>query len=415
MRRIAICCEAIIIILVFVCGVLSNYFSNIPFNTIVLASFLLVIVIHFICKRAVKIKKQVFDLLIVFFIVALYNYAVGVGNGIIKLFVIFTTFLIGYIFSNEINLLGKEGLRYLVFFLKILLIIIVISCAFGLYESFLGNSFDTFAIRVYPSSGRLHSFYLHPIVFASIALTGIILSTQVVNNSIVKYFSIFICIYCMIFTLARGSWIAFFFTSVITLVNNHKESKCRSVKKNKVLETIIAIIVLIILLYINNPFHIVDIIKNRFSQSIDSYSFTYRFNNIITLIMGRIQDFNLAHWILGSGYHSSQKALGFNGIFLRNVGNSVVDNEYISVLYDFGIIGTFMVGISLYICIKLIIKKGLNPTYKCIALITLAYFIQAFFFDILEWNTIGTLFLVFCGIIFELNDNQIKPRTNLRG
>ena len=93
----------------------------------------------------------------------------------------------------------------------------------------------------------------------------------------------------------------------------------------------------------------------------------------------------------------------FGSLFSYNVG--AVDNSYISVLYDLGIVGLGFI-IALIIVTAVLMFRFQNRYCKIISYIMIVLLIMAFFYEELYWCNSGYLFFSFAGITIALWDRR---------
>lgn len=120
---------------------------------------------------------------------------------------------------------------------------------------------------------------------------------------------------------------------------------------------------------------------------------------LITKILSSFNDLGLIRMIVGCGFASTVTAAG-----------NYAHNDWVEMLYDFGLIGIFVYAVF-YISIILTIRKSKREIRQILALLLIAFLLPSFFSMVFfsESTSIGLFFL---GCALAMNDkNKIKRRT----
>lgn len=239
---------------------------------------------------------------------------------------------------------GEEGIRSL---LCVYSGILTVSAVYGLFESLFGNILDVYTVRTYAATYRLHSIYLHPIIFSLMMLQAFAINHYLLKNQVLKNVLGTLNIYCIFMSLSRSAWLVFAVFVVLIFVQKKMTQRGTLLLEKKINKKNITA-VLILFIIIGTFIRRVDLISyweklvNRWQALEGSMSVSYRLDVISAVWQERIHDANPIHWVLGSGYHSVQNAVGRAGIYFGTVENNVVDNEWVTLSYDFGLLGIIL-------------------------------------------------------------------------
>lgn len=354
-----------------------------------------------------KIEKKLLVIMIIACILLTYNFFLN-PLATKKLVVYISSFVIGYIVIRD----GKnKGVRRL---LVSYAIIIALSALYGVFEFVFGNVLDVYTIRVYGAIYRLHSVYLHPIIFSLIMLQSIVIFYYLVDNILLKNIIIMLSVFCVFMTLSRSAWLVLGIVIVLVFCHNKFILKKRGIltshfSRRKVVIMLILFIALMMLLYKVNVVSYIEILFDRWQALNGSTSVLYRSNVIETVLTDRKNDSNIVHWTIGTGYHSVQKLIGRAGIYFGEVGNNVVDNQWITIFYDFGLLG---LGTLVYCTIKSVRLYFSKQTREIwiTSLCIIVNFLMAFICDTFEWAPAGNLVFVFLGMMFYIDKRHKVER-----
>jgi O-antigen ligase len=110
---------------------------------------------------------------------------------------------------------------------------------------------------------------------------------------------------------------------------------------------------------------------------------------------------------LGHGYNTAaiymRDMINISSKFSYNV--STVDNGFISVLYDFGVIGFILY------CIPLVLSfigifKDTNRNERCIDCIIFTIMVSSFFFEAVYWDNISFILMTLLGFKMHYMENK---------
>lgn len=246
---------------------------------------------------------------------------------------------------------------------------------------------------------RLTSFYLHPIPCSFFYLVGLVLIIYTVRNIVLKTIISLLYIGGIVLTLSRSAWITLFliiFSLVIqkisVLVYTHRLSIVSIVS----FIFCLSLILIGVLLNSSTLSQLMSSILNRiFSINLsDDMSFTWRYNTIF-VILSEYFNGNFVNLLFGHGIESGSQLISkmdFGDTFAYNVG--AVDNTYISLLYDFGILSIVLL---LFFAIRYI-KKNMLLKMHFLSKNFIIFFVMGFFFEELYWCNCGFYIFSLIGV-----------------
>lgn len=255
------------------------------------------------------------------------------------------------------------------------------------------NQFGTSQFRVY-------TIFLHPIVYGTflIILYWIAKNYKIKNYYIDKIFKLMIIIN-LYFTKSRSVYITFIVTLIIDYLLSHK----KKIKDKSFAHTIRKCISVCFLLFFCYLFRqqllfAFNLIFNRFKVVLDPNSMdgsrTQRigaFFNIFKFIKS-----DIVGALFGRGVNYSVIFTAANPV---NEGFNVVDNQYISIIYDAGIIGLAIFISIFFIIIKNMKKYYLTKSNKVCLIGILAIYINVFFYEGLGFYSILVMLSIFISML----------------
>lgn len=298
-------------------------------------------------------------------------------------------------------------------FYKVFMIFINILCLFGIYEFiFKYNIFNEYLVvnngdfvdlslttfRNY----RVFTIYTHPIVFGNTLIVAFLICKSKIVNIYIRCFSYTLIVINILLTKSRSSWIAFFI--VVILINFKKiRSSNRKIKLNKMMLSIFGVIVFIIsyIIFYEQFMSVVSFIFNRFSELVDGQGSISKDQRLgaIRFILEKISSGHILNLLFGYGIGSS-KNLFANVTLLANIATT--DNQFLSIIYDFGIIGfLFFIFISIKVIYVFIKTNSKILSNSC--LIYIGIIVNSFFYTIDGWASIMILLAL---SIFEIINKE---------
>lgn len=234
------------------------------------------------------------------------------------------------------------------------------------------------------SSYRISSVFLHPIVFANILL--IMLIINIYRNSTYKsrYIGYLILIAALFATSTRSAWILAVQILLMELIDNYRIK----ISRRTFIFIVLTLAILLFGAFRTNSF-VVAIIE-RFMQLSGSYSLSYRLG-IITNYFKSIFSSNIFNIVFGHGYFSARNSL--EEISTVNIKVDSLDNQFISLLYDGGLL-IFMTLVILLVYCLICFFKSKNKTSKMLLLMIIISMEEMFFYENINWQVSVIFFIM---------------------
>ena len=320
------------------------------------------------------------------------NYSWLSSTGLYILMHYSTYLLLGAILASEV----QQENRITIY--KLLLLFIVISAIIPLIVP--GTNYGK----------RAYSIFKHPIIFAQYTIIGILISRFYCQALPTKIAVFILLAYSLLTTYARSGWIGL--ACILLLVLFSKKNFSMNLPKKKLVRiVVVSLVALLICVFsfqkiIQAYIMIHSLIELRFSGTMNSLSATQRLGTIMYFL----QNFKLDEFIFGKGYGASSLSMLNTKITLENF--STTDNQYVSIIYDFGVVG-FMWILALF---KMVVTSYFQSVkqndhernFLCLSIMSLL--IGAFFFEITGWPNLSPLLFIFIGMLYQLNHLKDVPR-----
>lgn len=322
--------------------------------------------------------------------------------------------------ENVRNLLYKElGMLFLCFFLiggcsSSSIAIIKRVREFGLCNSLLGcYEFITHSSvfvryiavdsRMYIQSlgtpkTRVQTVFMHPTICGVFMMLSWLCVLLIPYKRVwLNYLAKVSIIICLLGTQSRSTWIAFAMINVLYLWKKYKGRNVWLKKRTLFRICFLIIFGLIIAInfneYINNLYHI---IINRWRDGMDSNN-AANYNRVTMIKMG-VQEWlrlGVGRKIFGSGNGYAYRFLLSHPI---RGWNGAVDNQYLTVLLDFGLVGIILFLVLIWYIFKKTILSDDKIKQLC-GFCLLSMFISGFFYEMFSWIFVTFLFCLFLCIL----------------
>lgn len=368
---------------------------------------------YFFYKREIFVTKNNASIFIVIFmllsiITTLINInEVGVSNFILLL----STINVGVLIYLSAKLYGANSIRNFLYKVKIIgsvLAIIGIKqyiTRSAITEKFFSN--QNLVAQYSELSGhyanRLHSIFEHYIVYGAFLICVFWLNIFLgKNKSKIKVIIINSIILFNIYgTQARSTWIALGCTILLYLFINSCNYFKRNTKINRknLLYGAISILILIIFLILFNE-QVVNLIGNIFERfnnvnTVDGSIAKEQRLFIISFVVNYIAKGNMINMFWGYGYRASEILMRSTQTLIDNFRTT--DNQWISFIFDFGIMSIVSYVFFIFISIRnIIFMKKDSEIYdiKISALfILISNSINMFFYETFRFKSIFIIFL----------------------
>lgn len=390
------------VLMQFLLSITTSYMDSGFYNRISVLIAVVAVGLYVLMTRKISISLRMFAIILVVILLLIYNYSISV-LATQKLLLWVGAFLTGYIYSKkDFDYSHTRIIQGLMF-------IMMVTCIYGIFEFVAGNVLDAYAVRVYANIYRIHSVYLHPIIFSEIMLILYAFNATTSKKGIKKSIISIMAILCIALTLSRFSWIILLGLVFLQFIKNKVLSGHLNIKHTFTRKRVIKILAigsLLIVMFIK-----LDIISlfarltERWNSLEGSMSISYRTSTILALLSQRLHDSNIFHWIIGTGFQSAQAAVGNAGIYFGTVGNNVVDNQILCVFYDFGLVGIISICFFLVSAVKTYLFSNNNGA-QAISLAIVVAIGMGFTCDTFQWATTGSLTFILMGIMLVVLKNE---------
>lgn len=360
------------------------------------------------------LKKYWF--IIVFLVLWIMHFGLRSGNTNLAV-IFFLYFYAGYLSGfNNINYM-KCGKYFVICFAPVLVISLILHV---LQINPLLSYFGAANVFSEYTKTRLVSIFAHPIPAACIFNVYAIFSLATIKNKILKYGCFFLGLICLFLSGSRGCMLAFMVILVLIFIIN-KEILKRLFKeygtsRNILLCLVILILLCVVLYQIPSVNHQIEIVLRRITGAKSEMgNGFYRFVAWRVMLTIAWPSASLGTKLLGGGYQSCLSAMTAAGnefINSTQAGNAAglllgtVDNTYLSLLYDGGLLAIIIVFGILSFTIYKLVKGDINQKY--IALVILSLSICALTFDMQYWSTITFVYLYMFGLLLGSCDKENK-------
>lgn len=304
----------------------------------------------------------------------------------------FSCILLGYIYGKEKN---EDWVRAALLMLRDVAVFacmfsFVLEIVFGqrLVTSGSFSFLQTITINS-PSLYRLRSFFGHAIVFGQVIVIALVINYKLETNQIKRILFSVILLVALLLTKSRSAWIIFIALALIYLalqLKNPEYSKWNLI-------ALLAPIALL-LVYMLNKFGLFGFVGTRFDELGTDVSYSQR-SGAIAYILHRFLNRPL-FWLTGNGYGSSSITMLDTTVEIS--GFSTVDNGFLAMVYEYGILGICSFAILLISAGISALRSNCNLdqvlfSVSCICCAELMFYCE------LGWWVPTVILFVTCGIV----------------
>lgn len=330
-----------------------------------------------------------------------------------------TVFYLYYSFS-------RYGIGYAENFYKQLTVALNIFSVLNLYQVFFHKPLllnymiliqNSYPYHFYQDSYRTLSVFGHPIIAGLFFAVLFFCNLYLIKNPI-KYVLQFIVLINIYSTMARSTWIAFILGLLFYLIMHRKKGYVKQfpfvhvITYKRFLFTYISLIILLFAgaFFISHFSEISSGIMTRIGDSLSQNSTdssNLQRTGTINLVIGYMLQSNVFHIIFGYGFNTMIAFLLAHPLLIAGFGST--DNIYLSVFYQYGLIGV----LAYLALIVSIFIKFFNSKRTWVAELSLISFIvvsiSSFFFEYTGWQTVS-IFLMFilCCLTFPFEKEDAK-------
>lgn len=302
--------------------------------------------------------------------------------------------------SKEDTLLGLKLIGVFIFILSLLGVIEYIMRT-NIFEKYLNfKSSSIYGIEITDSYNyRVRSLFVHPIVYGNILAFALCINIFLFQNNKFQILNFILLTINIIFTKARSVWVLCGLLLLFMLCYTYKNIKDNDKQKKKfiiIFYIVISFLIFLVVLALSGIYiPVLDMIISKFKDLAGSDSINQR-TGVIPLLLGKFNNGSIYNILFGNGAHSSKIVMKYETVTISNFGT--VDNEWLSILYDFGMV-TFIFFIILYIKMIKNIFKTNNILLLFVSLVLVIFLSLYFAFDGFTWISSYSLFFMFVGFI----------------
>ena len=321
----------------------------------------------------------------VWFIVLLQTICMSNSATLFKIIELFYALFMILFFRTQ----KDNGIKQLLGLVRIVNILVL---TFGTYELISRNNplielfkrdyiSDLFGLMQY----RVCNVFTHPIVYSHVLLICFVITYFYEDRRAFKVICLTAISIQIMFTQTRSAWFAFVIIIICIVI---VESKGKITKEMLINSTIAIIAIVTVIVIINNKFHLLQMIVDRFLYlQTDNVSFIQRIGSI-QYICEKYLNSGIVSILFGSGSRASAEVMEQTMISIK--GFKTTDNQYLSLLINYGIIGIVIV---IYMVNKIIAYWKSNTG---ISICLIGTIIMLFFYEGLYWP------LIFCMVVYLL-------------
>lgn len=196
--------------------------------------------------------------------------------------------------------------------------------------------------------------------------------------------------------MSRSGWIACVVSVFMDFILMRRDKRMTAKRVAQGVFVFIMAIGAIILLH-EFLLQMVGMITDRFENLLDNVSATQRLGAIAYIATSYVNEADYLGLLLGHGTGMAGSKIASVNIVIQ--GFTTVDNQYVTILYDYGIIGFFTVVQFIIYTLKNMCKfKNRSGEIVMLGNVIFSLLVSAFFYEMLGWINVSIVFLVFAGI-----------------
>lgn len=259
--------------------------------------------------------------------------------------------------------------------------------------------------------GRYYSIFSNALIYGCFIVICYHLHRYFNKNIYIGIVITIALIYAEILTYSRSGWLSFLVTGVLCAYLSRKNAITR-----RGIFGIIGVIGVLLVgtlafsSQIDTVFsYISRVISGRLSNMMQSRSALQRIGSITYLF----RNTNPVMLILGQGVGASSYMLSMTTITAGWTGFSSTDNQYLTIVYDYGIIGLYWIIKLCVLDFKALFgeKTKHNKEIFMLASCVLSIMICGFFFEVIGWASLSIVFFSLIGMLIETCHQLNKEST----
>ncbi|WP_445506784.1 O-antigen ligase family protein [Niallia sp. 03190] len=319
----------------------------------------------------------------------------------------------------------KFGEKFKKQFLTQFMIVMNIFSILNLYQVvfhkpfLLGLLADKFYMYQYSAIGtssfRTISVFGHPILFGLFLIFAFVCNLFLLKSGMWKYLLQVIVVLNIYSTGSRSSWIAFSLVLMLLLVLklfSFKKINVKITRKN-ILSMYLSFCIILtgIGFLIINISTIANTIMTRFGDSLSNNSTdisNLQRTGAIELIMHNISESSLLHQLFGNGMFSVSNFMLNHPIIIKNFAST--DNQYLTWLYEYGILGLLLMIIWIIsLLLTNIVKHPTTKYNKICFYLLIVVSLELYFFEGIgaAWTDLSIL-IGFSVAVLSIKQKEIK-------
>ena len=326
------------------------------------------------------------------------------AGSIIQPIFLYSSFALGYYVAIKYQ---EDGCRTMLKQLSYILLFAAVVCIpeylmqKSIFFKTYGNTWDAF---------RVPSIYGHPIRLGTSLTIALAIDIFIYKKSFIKYCGILLSLFGIFVSASRSSWLACAGVVALTVFAVYR----KRLTDKKVLFGIFGAVLLFVFLLSPMGQSIINAIGSRFQEATaDNVSRVQRLGAISYFWEDFVDNFNLitpVTLMLGHGEDAAANFMLNTSIVFNNF--STTDNEYLLVIYNYGLIVLIFVLIGIYKCIKKYITnyEKNNPVENCLCFICISQAICSFFYEITENKSCAFLLMCSIGMLIGLNSHKKRRK-----
>ena len=250
---------------------------------------------------------------------------------------------------------------------------------------------------------------------AGFVLISFMLGLIVLDNRVTLFVTTIVQMYALALTGTRMAWIAIaisFAVGLFIYIRDRGWSRFMAMNKRRRLyaTALVGVVILVfamtLLLSPAGKMIIERTINNPISKDSSANYRVFVFGILLRVFSGN----TMLQKVLGSGYSSGNQALWNDEEYLNSHSKNAwpVDNGYLSVLYDFGILGIIIVILIALAAIRIVLDKKSERHDIIISLLLLLLGVTMASYDMLYFTNISYIVFIFVGMVLGIYDKNYR-------
>ena len=292
-------------------------------------------------------------------------------------------------------------------------IFLICLCVLGIYEYYAGIDFWSVIGMTRNSFGyassfnRITSLFYNSLIYSMYLELALILEIQFPFKNVLGHIAtLLLVVLNLAFTFCRSAWVITLLAVLLYYIVI--ANKRIIISKNGFFVGLCTVAVIAVAFYYNRELiaELNALVIKRFSMfGKTDYSYTQRFGaikNVATYLLTHPLQF-----LVGAGRGYAQKFMQEHGVYQ---GFDAVDNQYFSLLLEFGLIGTSLFVTVMALNLKTVVSHIKNstadvPILKATFMMLCCFLMDIFFYDGMSWYTVIFVF----ALIICMSKAQRKP------